>query len=75
LHEGLKLANELGDGLELSEYDQNDEEDFSRRYAPFVHESNTGPAEAWRWAHQHETIATFVYVDSQNSPHERGYVF
>lgn len=46
LHEGLNHTNELGDGLELSEYDQNDKEDFSRRHAPLLHESNAGPAEA-----------------------------
>ena len=74
LHEGLNLANEPGGGVELSEYDQNDEEDFSRHHAPFVHESDPGPATAWRWAHQHETRATFVYADSQSFLRERGYV-
>ena len=75
LHEALNLANEPFDGVELSEFEQNSEEAVSHLYAPFVHESDTGPAEAWRWAHQHETRAAFIYANSQKWLRERGYVF
>lgn len=75
LHEGLVLANEPFDGVELSEYQHNGEERVGHLFIPFVHEPDTGPAEAWRWAHQHETRATFIYSKSQKWLRERGYVF
>ena len=75
LYKGLGLSNGPDDGVELSEYTEDEEEDFARLHQPFVHESNTGPFQAWRWAHQHETNATFIYADSQRSLREQGYVF
>ncbi|RDL35268.1 uncharacterized protein BP5553_07199 [Venustampulla echinocandica] len=75
LYEGLSLANEPADALELAEYDQDDEKEFDRRYSPFVRELDLGPIQAWRWAHQHETRATFVYASPQSALREQGYVF
>ena len=75
LHEGLDLANERFDGLELSDYEHNSEVGIHYLFTLFMRGSDTGPAEAWRWAHQYETRRTFIYANSQKWLRERGYVF
>lgn len=73
IYESLKHANRSDDGVSLSDYTTEDEEKLARRHAPFVQDPETGPADAWRWAHQDETRYNFVISDSQTALRSRGY--
>ncbi|KAJ9646962.1 hypothetical protein H2204_000654 [Knufia peltigerae] len=77
LREGLILANERFDGVQLSEYhDRHGGEGRAEHlFALFFREPDTGPSEAWSWAHQRETRAAFVYSKGTKGLRERGYVF
>ena len=72
LYKGLKTANEHDDGVYLSDYTQ--DEELAHITSPFVQDSDTGPTDAWRWAHQDETCAHFLNSDSQKLLREWGYV-
>jgi hypothetical protein len=73
LYETLKRANRSDDELYLSDYTPEDDENLALRHPPFVQDQDTGPADAWRWAHQDETRLNFVYSDSQIALRSRGY--
>jgi hypothetical protein len=73
MYGALKESNRSGNGRYLSEYQSWDNERLARDHAPFAHETDTGPADAWRWAHQNETSASFVYSDEQIALRARGY--
>lgn len=73
LYKSLRNANKSDDELYLSDYTQKDNEKLARYHAPFVKDPDTGPMDAWRWAHQDETRANFVYSHSQIALRARGY--
>ena len=66
-------ANRSEDGLYLSDYNEEDEAELARDHAPFFHDTDSGPADAWRWAHQDETRCHFVYSTNQTALRARGY--
>jgi hypothetical protein len=59
--------------LFLSDYRRKDEAKLTRDHAPFAHDPDSGPADAWRWAHQDETRRSFVYSTQQTALRARGY--
>ncbi len=74
LYEALMSeAHRSNDDLYLSDYTQEDEAKLARDHAPFVHDPDNGPADAWRWAHQDETRCGFVYSTYQTALRARGY--
>lgn len=72
LYEALNAVNERDDGVDLEEYTTDDE--LSRIRSPFFQDPDTGPADAWRWAHQEETCAHFVNTHARRSLREWAYV-
>jgi len=72
LYTGLKMANEPDDGAFLSDYTQ--DEELAHIKDPFAQDSDTGPSDAWRWAHKGETCSNFVNSDSRQLLREWGYV-
>jgi hypothetical protein len=73
LYAALKYANGSDNEIYLSDYTQEDDKRLALHHPPFVEEHDTGPADAWRWAHQDETRGSFVYSDSQIALRARGY--
>jgi hypothetical protein len=57
----------------LADFTERDEEELARRYPPFVEESDTGPADAWRWAYQDENCQDFNYPNYRSPLRQRGY--
>ncbi|RFU35659.1 hypothetical protein B7463_g715, partial [Scytalidium lignicola] len=72
LYEGLKAANDPDDRVFLCDYTQDDE--LAHIKSPFIQDSDTGPSDAWRWAHQNQTCKNFVYSNSQQPLRNSGYV-
>ena len=60
------------DGVPLEEY--NDEEEKHFVNAPFHHDDDSGPAEAWRWAHAKSTKQRFYFLKEHRLFRQRGYV-
>jgi hypothetical protein len=73
LAEGLTASNDPYDGILLWEYEWVEDGEVADSHPPFLHESDTGPADAWRWAHFNEARAHFVYSADQKALRARGY--
>ena len=71
LSAGLKEANYLG-GEMLAEMDVEDQEDFI--HVPLFHDSDSGPEDVWRWAHQSQYSEHFVYSPAQIPLRQWAYV-
>lgn len=71
LSAGLKEANYLG-GEMLAEMDVEDQEDFI--HVPLFHDSDSGPEDVWRWAHQSQCSEHFVYSPAQIPLRQWAYV-
>ncbi|KAF2105204.1 hypothetical protein BDV96DRAFT_695014 [Lophiotrema nucula] len=72
LYEALKHANRADHAVYLSDFSPTVERTHIKR--PFFDDSDTGPADIWRWAHQDETWRTFVNQDNREALREWGYV-
>ncbi|MCJ1399993.1 hypothetical protein MMC11_003196 [Xylographa trunciseda] len=74
LHEGLLASNtdDDDDDVELCHYSTTDERRWIR--PPSLHDPDRGPAQAWRWAHEHESRDSFVLAEPHRGLRERGYV-
>ena len=70
---GLAESNEWGNGERLGDYTKDENDDLSRFHAPFFQESDTGPADAWRWASHNEASESFVHSSRQRALRARGY--
>ena len=57
----------------LSEYSPQDEWALNDIHSPFFPDPNSGPADAWRWAHQNETVRGFIFSPRQVALRSRGY--
>ena len=68
----MEDANERNSNLVLNELST--EEERNRIKSPFYSESDTGPADIWRWAHQGETLSHVVYQANRETLREWGYV-
>lgn len=58
---GLAEFNEWGNGERLGDFTKAENEGLARSHPPFLQESDTGPANAWRWASQREDRVSFVH--------------
>jgi hypothetical protein len=72
LYEALKNANEANDDILLSDFTL--EEERTHIKTPFFNDPDTGPADIWRWTHEGETRAGFIYQEHQEPLREWGYV-
>ena len=77
--EGSYLSNALkpspllqSQGATLEEY--NDEEESLFVQPPFDEDNDSGPAEAWRWAHAASTENRFYFLEDHRPLRQRGYV-
>ena len=57
----------------LADFTEQDKERFARLFPPFVEESDTGPADAWRWAYQGENCQNFSYSNYRIPLLQQGY--
>ena len=73
LAEGLESSNERTNRRCLGDYTQAQNEEIARFRPPFVAEPDTGPADAWRWAHENHTSEGFVYSSYHKALRARGY--
>jgi hypothetical protein len=65
IYNGLRSGGDFSNLRRLIDFTEQDEEKLARHFPPFVEESDTGPADAWRWAYQGETSQKFSYSDCQ----------
>ncbi|KAI0000079.1 hypothetical protein F4779DRAFT_635724 [Xylariaceae sp. FL0662B] len=72
LHEGLEDANEKNDGIFLG--DLTPEEEIRHVKQPLFADPDSGPADAWRWAHQEESRSNWVYQENRQDLRQWGYV-
>lgn len=73
LYAALKDANGTDDGVDLSEYTQEEQDRLARDNSPLMQDPDRGPLDAWAWAHQRQSRSGFVYSDSQIALRARGY--
>ncbi|KAH8592046.1 hypothetical protein B0O99DRAFT_744069 [Bisporella sp. PMI_857] len=71
LSEALETANDLDDGRYLEEYTSDEIANIAN---PYFQDPDTGPFDAWQWAHQWTTRAYFVNSDPRLSLRDWGYV-
>ncbi|KAF2745057.1 hypothetical protein M011DRAFT_147762 [Sporormia fimetaria CBS 119925] len=73
LHDALRCANqERSDNIFLHDFTAADEQ---THIAPsYFEDSDSGPMDAWRWAHLHETWEYFVYQADRATLRQWGYV-
>ncbi|KAK8034858.1 hypothetical protein PG993_009853 [Apiospora rasikravindrae] len=72
LYSGLRGANEQTHIIFLKWLTPDD--DVLRLKQPYFPESDPGPADAWRWAHQEESWAHWVYQENRRDLRRWGYV-
>lgn len=72
LHDRLWYANEQQHDIFLNELTPEDELLYIRQ--PFFADVDSGPADAWRWAHYGENRQTWVYQENRRDLREWGYV-
>jgi hypothetical protein len=67
----LNAANDIHDGDWLEDYS---DDQLARITAPFFPDSDTGPVEAWSWAHKEESGRQFLNTPIRQPLREWGYV-
>lgn len=73
LSDALKPPRRLQyDGVPLKEFNNEEEKLLVR--SPFDEDIDSGPAEAWRWAHAAYTKDHFYFLDDHRRFRQRGYV-
>lgn len=72
LHEGLRGANEQNDNIFLDDLTPEDRTLHIKK--PFFADPDSGPADVWRWAHQEESWANWVYQENRHGLRQWGYV-
>lgn len=73
LHEALHYSNgEFDDIIYL--YNMKPEDDSIYLTPPFFADPDSGPADAWRWAHLEERCGKWVYQDNRHDLRHWGYV-
>lgn len=72
LYDGLLGANEQTHIIVLKWL--RPEDDILRIKQPYYWESDPGPADGWRWAHQEESWAHWVYQENRRGLRRWGYV-
>ncbi|KAI1371051.1 hypothetical protein F4677DRAFT_436620 [Hypoxylon crocopeplum] len=72
LHDGLQGANERNDNIFLD--DMTPEDEVVHIKQPFFADQDSGPADVWRWAHQEESWANWVYQENRRGLRQWGYV-
>jgi hypothetical protein len=65
LYEGLRGANEQFADFLLDDLTPNEELLYIKQ--PFFADRDSGPADAWRWAHQEESWQTWVYQQNREN--------
>ena len=65
--------NRYDNSIRLSEYTPDEEQEFRRIHSVFLSDPNSGPVDAWRWAHQDETMSGFFFSVNQVALRSRGY--
>lgn len=71
LYEGLQCANKENNDITL---DLRPEELACHMKRPFYADSDKGPATVWKWAHQTESWANWVYQKNRRDLRRWGYV-
>ncbi|PGH08842.1 hypothetical protein AJ79_05846 [Helicocarpus griseus UAMH5409] len=72
LSSALREAAVWGIDQVLAEFESEDEDEFIPK--PWFKDEDSGPEDAWRWAHQAEKSRTFVYSPSNIQLREWSYV-
>ena len=72
LHENLHGANERNNDIFLDAFTPEDEANYIKR--PFFTDRDSGPEDVWRWAHQEETRANWIYQENRRNLRQWGYV-
>ncbi|KJK79987.1 hypothetical protein H634G_04226 [Metarhizium anisopliae BRIP 53293] len=72
LYEGLQSANEHNDHVSLDGWSPENEALLTRR--SFVADPDSGPRDAWQWAHREEAWTNWVYQEDRDNIRRWGYV-
>ncbi|KAI0426620.1 hypothetical protein F5Y09DRAFT_318433 [Xylaria sp. FL1042] len=72
LYEGFWYANERSDDFWLESPDPAKDLPYIKQ--PFYVDQDSGPADAWRWAHYEESWRNWVYQKNRHSLRKWGYV-
>lgn len=73
LADGLQSSNQLVGRQRLGDYTQAQYEALVRARPAFAPESDTGPADAWRWAHENHEATEFAYSRDHTALRAHGY--
>lgn len=73
IHEALLISNDPDDGVRLHEYAHIDE--LRHITPPFFNDTDPGPEDAWRWAHERDTCVGFVNSGIRRQVRHWAYVF
>ncbi|KID83271.1 hypothetical protein MGU_09456 [Metarhizium guizhouense ARSEF 977] len=72
LYEGLQSANEHNDHVSLDGWSPENEALLTRR--SFFADPDSGPRDAWQWAHREEAWTNWVYQEDRDNLRRWGYV-
>lgn len=72
LYEGLQAVNERNDNVWLEDLTSDDE--LLQMTPPYYADSDSGPMDVWRWAHQEESWGSWVYREDRSPLRQWGYV-